>query len=160
MLGHKTIAWTDHENLIHDDLKSERVLRWRLLMEEHGPDICCVKGPENIVADTLSHLPATDDPEKPHIMPSREEMAECFARDIKESCSFPVSVTSIKSFQKQDSDLVRKAASDDPACTISPFRGGAEICHNNKTVTPLQLRTNSRCTMAPQNVMSPRQKTC
>jgi hypothetical protein len=41
----------------------------------------------------------------------------------------------------EDSDLTQKAASDDPAHdAISPFRGGAVICHNNKTVMPLQLR--------------------
>jgi hypothetical protein len=34
LLRHKIVVWTDHKNLIHNDLKSERVLRWRLLMEE------------------------------------------------------------------------------------------------------------------------------
>jgi hypothetical protein len=38
---------------------------------------------------------------------------------------------------------VQKAATDDPAHTISPFRGGAVICHNNKTVTPIPLRTHA-----------------
>jgi hypothetical protein len=85
LLGHKTVAWTDHKNLIHDDLKSERVLCWRLLMEEHGPDIHHIKGPENIIADALSRLPAANDPEKPHVMPSREELADCFAEDVEEN---------------------------------------------------------------------------
>jgi hypothetical protein len=71
--GHKTVTWTAYKNLIHDDLKSERVFPWCLLMEEHGPDVRCVKGPENIVADALSCLP------------SREELADCFAKDIEEN---------------------------------------------------------------------------
>jgi hypothetical protein len=55
LLGHaKMITWTDHKNLIHNDLNSERVLPWRLLMEEHGPDVRHVKGPENTAADALS----------------------------------------------------------------------------------------------------------
>jgi hypothetical protein len=112
-------------------------------MEECGPDVHCVKGPENIVADALSRLPATNDPEKPHVMPSPEELADCSAEDVEENWSFPVSITSIKSHQQQDLDLAQKAASDDPACTISPFRGGAAICHNNKTVTPLPLRAHT-----------------
>jgi hypothetical protein len=65
LLGHEIIIWTDHKNLIHNDLKTERVLCWRLLMEEHSPDISYIKGPENIVADTLSRLPTTNNPEKP-----------------------------------------------------------------------------------------------
>ena len=51
--GHKTITWTDHKNSTHDDLKSERVLRWCLLMQECGPDVRHVKGPENAAAGAL-----------------------------------------------------------------------------------------------------------
>jgi hypothetical protein len=93
LLGHKMIAWTDHKNLFHDDLKSEHVLRWRLLMKEHGPNICCIKGPENAAADALSRLPSGDEPEKPCVMPSPEELADCFAKNAEENWSFPVSVT-------------------------------------------------------------------
>jgi hypothetical protein len=141
--GHKIVARTDHKNLIHNDLKSERILRWRLLMEEHGgPETHCVKGPENMVADALSRLPASNNPEKLCVMPSREELAECFAEDIEPAWSFPVSVALIKSFQQKNDDLIQKAASEDPTCDISPFRGGAVICHNDNVVTPLQLRTH------------------
>jgi hypothetical protein len=69
-------------------------------MEEHGPDICHIKGPENIVADALSRLPAANDPEKPCVMPSHEELADCFAKDVEENWSFPISVTLIKSCQQ------------------------------------------------------------
>jgi hypothetical protein len=142
LLGHQIIIYTDHKNLIHNDLKSERVLRWRLLMEEYNPDIRYIKGEDNIVADTLSRLPTTNDPEKPYTMPSRKELAESFAQDIEDNWSFPISITLIKSFQQKDLKLTRKAESDDPAYTISPFRGGAVICHNNKVVIPIQLRTH------------------
>jgi hypothetical protein len=142
LLGHKIVMWTDHKNLIHNDLKSERVLRWCLLMEECGPETHCVKGPENMVADALSRLPASYDPEKPCAVPSREELAECFAKDIEPTWPFPISIALIKSFQQRDNDLTQKAASDDPAHSVSPFRGGAVICHNDKAVMPLQLRTH------------------
>jgi hypothetical protein len=132
--------WTDHKNLIHKAVKSERVLHWRLLMEDHSPDIHCVKGPENIVADAFSRSPASNDPEKPYVMPSREELADHFAKDVEENWSFPVKITLIKSYQQQDLDLAQKAASGDPTYTISPFRGGSVICHNDKTVMPLPLR--------------------
>jgi hypothetical protein len=79
LLGRKTVMRTDHKNLIHNDLKSAQVSRWRLLMEECGPKTHCIKGPENVAADALSCLPASDDPEKLHVVPSREELAECVA---------------------------------------------------------------------------------
>jgi hypothetical protein len=159
LFGHKIVVWTDHKNLIHNELKSERVLRWRLLMEEHGPKTHCVKGPESTAADALSRLPASDDPEKLCVVPSHEELAECFAEDVEPAWSFPVSIISIKSFQQRDDDLIQKAASNDPAHDISPFRGGAVICHNDKAVTPLQLRTHVEKWLVPQKVMSPRRKT-
>jgi hypothetical protein len=87
-------------------------------------------------------LPAANDPEKPYVMPSCEELADCFAEDVEENWSFPISITLIKSHQQQDLDLLQKAASDNTAHAISPFRGGAAICHNDKTVTPLPLRTH------------------
>jgi hypothetical protein len=62
-----------------------------------------IKGPKNVVAGALSRLPATDDPEKPCIIPSCEELADCFAGDVEENWLFPVSATSIKSYQQQDS---------------------------------------------------------
>jgi hypothetical protein len=75
-------------------------------MEEYGLDIRYIKGQENIVVETLSHLPTTNDPEKPYIMPSREEMAECFCQDVEEKWSFPISIPLIKSYQQKDLDLV------------------------------------------------------
>jgi hypothetical protein len=75
-------------------------------------------------------------------MPSREELADCFAKYAEENWLFPISVTLIKSYQQSDLDLVQKAASDNPTYAVSPFRGGAVICHNDKVVTPLRLRTH------------------
>ncbi len=142
LLGHKIVVWTDHKNLIHNDLKSERVLRWRLFLEEYNLEIQYIKGEENIVADTLSRLPTTNDPEKPYIMPSREKLADCFAQNTEENWSFPISIPLIKSFQQQNPDLIQKIESNDPSYTISPFRGGAVICHNKKIVIPLQLKSH------------------
>ena len=36
-------------------------MRWRLLLEEYGPEIEYIKGPKNVVADTLSRLPKQGD---------------------------------------------------------------------------------------------------
>jgi hypothetical protein len=83
--------------------------------------IFAIKGPENIVADTLSRLPTTNDPEKPYVMPSREELADSFVQDTEDNWSFPISITFFKSFQQQDKSLVKKAESIDPTYTISLF---------------------------------------
>ena len=48
----------DHKNLIYDALgsTSDRVFRWRLLLEEYGPGIIYIKGELNTVADAMSRL--------------------------------------------------------------------------------------------------------
>ena len=54
---------TDHKNLVHElELKtSQRVMRWRLLLEKFGPEIVYIKGTKNVVADALSRLPKQGD---------------------------------------------------------------------------------------------------
>ena len=56
--GQRIRVWTDHKNLITDalGLSSDRVYRWRLLLEEYGPEIVYIKGIHNTVADAISRL--------------------------------------------------------------------------------------------------------
>ena len=56
--GQRIKVWTDHKNLIREacGLSSDRVYRWRVLLEEYGPVIEYIKGVDNVVADALSRL--------------------------------------------------------------------------------------------------------
>ena len=56
--GQRIKVYTDHKNLVQDalGLSSDRVYRWRLLLEEFGPDIVYIKGIDNTVADAISRL--------------------------------------------------------------------------------------------------------
>ena len=50
----------DHNNLVYAATVSEsqRVMRWRLILEEFGPNIQhTIAGVDNVVADVLSRLP-------------------------------------------------------------------------------------------------------
>ena len=56
LLGHKIIVHTDHKNLVHKTFNTERVMRWRLLIEECGPELHYIKGENNVIANALSRL--------------------------------------------------------------------------------------------------------
>jgi hypothetical protein len=56
--GQNIKVFTDHKNLMRDalGLTSDRVYRWRLLLEEYGPKIVYIKGIHNTIADAVLRL--------------------------------------------------------------------------------------------------------
>jgi transposase InsO family protein len=60
LLGASLHIYTDHRNLTHHHFTTQRVLRWRLYVEEFHPTFHYVKGADNTLADSLSRLPQHD----------------------------------------------------------------------------------------------------
>ena len=56
LLGHQITVYTDHKNLTYKHFNTERVMLWRLILEEFGPELKYIKGENNIVANALSCL--------------------------------------------------------------------------------------------------------
>jgi len=56
LLGQQLIVYTDHKNLTYSTFNTERVMRWRLILEEYGPTFNYIRGDKNVVADALSRL--------------------------------------------------------------------------------------------------------
>ena len=56
--GQPIKVFTDHKNLMRDalGLTLDQVYRWRLLLEEYGPEIIYIKGIHNTNANTISRL--------------------------------------------------------------------------------------------------------
>ena len=56
LLGQRLRIYTDHKNLTCNFSTTDRVLRWRLILEEYGPYVEYIKGEKNIVADGISRI--------------------------------------------------------------------------------------------------------
>ena len=59
LFGYNITVYTDHMNLVHNTvlMSSDRIMRWRLLLEEYGITLKHIKGEKNTVADALSWNP-------------------------------------------------------------------------------------------------------
>ena len=59
VFGGQIEVYTDHKNLTYklSQFATQRVLRWRLLLEDYGPQFFYKPGKTNLVADALSRVP-------------------------------------------------------------------------------------------------------
>ena len=73
LLGAKITVHTDHKNLTHklSTFTTQRVMRWRLLLEEFGPEFAYKKGKENCIAAALSRVPTLDEDIEPAMPKTR-----------------------------------------------------------------------------------------
>ena len=53
LLGQQVRVYTDHKNLTYKQFNTDRVMRWRLIIEEFSPELVYIQGEKNIVADAL-----------------------------------------------------------------------------------------------------------
>lgn len=89
LLGMDIRIRTDHKNLTLKTFNTERVMRWRLIIEEHGARFFYIKGAENVVADILSRITMTsDDLEEREV--TLEVLAECFAQETTNEDIYPL----------------------------------------------------------------------
>jgi RNase H-like domain found in reverse transcriptase/Reverse transcriptase (RNA-dependent DNA polymerase) len=100
LLGQRIEIHTDHKNLTCKNFNTERVMRWRLLLEEYGPELIYIKGENNIVANALSRLELVEEPTLEEL--PKEEAASLFTGDIREfnlPTDYPLSYAEIQEKQ-------------------------------------------------------------
>ena len=61
LLGQQVIVHTDHKNILYGNLTNDRIIRWRLLLEEFAPEYRHIKGESNVVADALSRIDMSEE---------------------------------------------------------------------------------------------------
>ena len=130
LLGHQITVYTDHKNLTYKFFYTERVMRWRLILEEFGPELKYIKGENNVVAEALYRLEMIDNQEILNI----SDLYDYDDNNLPES-AYPICYHNIAKAQKTDTKLQQKLVSHKDY-TIDTFRGGDQnhslICRNKK----------------------------
>jgi uncharacterized protein YlaN (UPF0358 family) len=86
--------------------QSQRVMRWRLILEEFGPDIRHISGEDNVVADAISRLPTATQDQIENCTDTQDPWgenditAEAFILDDNET--FPLQLSLVQKEQQKE----------------------------------------------------------
>ena len=122
LLGHVIRVFTDHKNLTYKNFNTDRVMRWRLIIEEFGPEFHYVKGENNVVADALSRLAITSNSTNSDASSEMVALAELYGADTND-VMFPLTFLHIMKHQQLDK-VLRSCAAADSTYHLKSFRGG------------------------------------
>ena len=116
----------------------ERVIRWRLIIEEFNQTITYIKGSKNIVADALSRLQMNDS-----INLDDKLTADNFTIDIDNS-AYPLNYKALHKHQKSDKYLIKNPKLQHQL-QIKTFHGGRKhydlLCtKDHKIYVPVTLQ--------------------
>ena len=144
LLGMKIVVYTDHKNLTCKHFNTDRVMRWRLILEEYGPELRYVKGEQTMVAGASSRLKIQDSDES-HEQMQTEKIAQLFAADDEDlPKEFPLSYAEIQTRQDADASI-KKLLRDKPNdYKKESFRRGDKtyelVTKENKIVLPKSMQ--------------------
>jgi len=145
LFGYPIRIFSDHKNLVHAATisQSQRVMRWRLILEEFGPDIQHVKGEDNIVADAISRLPTTnEDPRDTRTDSHGLLELEQFA--LEENEAFPLNLPLVRQAQQlelNNNATLQKLINDTTSSYAMTTLDDVElITYESKIYVPLSLR--------------------
>ena len=109
LMGQKIVVHMDHLNLLYKKLASAWLIRWRMLLEEFGPEVKHIQGVKNVVANALSRLdlePKSQD--EVQDTKTNNQLSYVNQTDVEEILEdvFPMSPWEIRQHQKKDKKLL------------------------------------------------------
>jgi hypothetical protein len=121
LLGNHCTFYCDHKNLGFDNFRSERVHRWKAILEEFDYSFVYCPGKDNVVADMLSRYATV-----PLTTSDFEEVTTL------QDFSFPATSSNIKQSQDSIPDLTSKLSTSSLYTTI--HRDGFDLITRNSKI--------------------------
>ena len=143
LLGQKLIVHTDHKNLLCQKMLSNRIIRWRLLIEEFGPTFVHIIGERNVIADALSPQLDADFSKTLPTEPTNDSMAYIFltTKDIRRETDFQLSPILIAKYHGLDKTLKQKCTSKtNDNFSTTKLEGVEVITYQGKIYIRVQLQ--------------------
>ena len=145
LLGADVKVRTDHLNLTRTDIKSQRLLNWRLLIEDFAPTLTYIPGDSNKAADFLSRYPiqlgekqscpALDRRVKHHRrMPPEFQTPESLLYYPDDVAAFPLTFQNIQDEQQADALLLLKV--NEPGYDTRDYHGHQLIVKTTNNQNP------------------------
>jgi hypothetical protein len=150
LFGYKINVFSDHKNLDYAATVSEsqRVMRWRLILGEFGPNIQHIAGINNVVADMLSHVPSANcDQDELEPSNAQHHAKELFALEVNTANDdgFPLLLSKV--FNEQQKELnnnkskIKALLENKKSGYVSHlFEGHTLIMYEDKIYVPQSLR--------------------
>ena len=157
--GQDVVVHTDHLNLLYQAMPTQRMVRWRLLLEEFHPIVKHVAGKDNDAADALSRLDLSDNDGFDEIEWGETTKPLTYADEVKERIqmlfpmaseenlqdkSFPLAPDMFKAYQENDRELQRLMDSAEKRNSerfTTRAVEGVELIHDgNQIFVPAALR--------------------
>ena len=140
LLGQQLEVHTDH--LTYKTFKSDRVLRWRLYIEEHTPDLKYIPGEKNVVADALSRLPMilneVEDSQENYFTIMESYRLSKVSKETETFDFHPLFYNLINLAQQVDPEIKRILRKDNSNYHIKDSHGGGKtralVCYKDKIV--------------------------
>jgi len=144
LLGQQIKVYTGHQNLTYKTFNTERVMRWRLILEEFSLELVYIKGSKNVVADALSRLELEEvENEVPSTL---DGLAEHYGleKDDLPKTAHPTKYKTIMSHQLKDKSLMKLINNKVKHYSNKEFHGAGKnyslICYKDKIVIPKDLQ--------------------
>ena len=124
-------------------------MRWRLVLEEYGPELIYIKGEANIVADALSRM----EMDSKHIPTTDLEQAEAYGTDKISTEIFPLNYQLIAKYQVTDKEIQKNK----DKYVKQSFHGGESkpielYCKDKRIVVPKKI-TKTYCKMVSRSIV-------